>query len=66
MLLLMVMGLGVAAYHPEGYRTATAVAGRRKATALSWFSVGGNLGFALGPPMITFLVLRFGLRGASE
>jgi FSR family fosmidomycin resistance protein-like MFS transporter len=37
LLLVIVMGLGVAAYHPEGYRTAASVAGDRRATALSWF-----------------------------
>ena len=56
-------GLGVAAYHPEGYRTANQVAGDRKATGLSLFSIGGNIGIALGPPAVTFLVPRFGLPG---
>src|SRR5262245_37767814 len=32
LLLVMITGFGVAAYHPEGYRTATAVAGDRKVT----------------------------------
>ncbi|PYN17851.1 MAG: MFS transporter [Candidatus Rokuibacteriota bacterium] len=54
--LVLLMGFGVAAYHPEGYKTATSVAGERKATALSWFSLGGNVGVALGPPVITALV----------
>src|SRR5881296_2509631 len=54
--LVLVMGMGVAAWHPEGYKTATGVAGARKATALSWFSLGGNVGLALGPPVITSLV----------
>ena len=36
--LVMITGFGVAAYHPEGYRTATAVAGARKATGVSVFS----------------------------
>ena len=40
--LVMVSGFGVAAYHPEGYRTATQVAGERKATGVSIFSTGGN------------------------
>lgn len=62
--LVVVMGLGVAAYHPEGYRTATSVAGDRKATALSWFSLGGNIGIALGPPAITALIAAFGLAGS--
>ena len=47
------LGLGVAAYHPEGYKTAYQVAGDRKATGLSLFSIGGNVGIALGPPLIT-------------
>lgn len=40
--LVMITGFGVAAYHPEGYRTATAVAGERKATGVSIFSTGGT------------------------
>jgi FSR family fosmidomycin resistance protein-like MFS transporter len=62
--LVLVMGFGVAAYHPEGYKTATSVAGERKATALSWFSLGGNVGVALGPPVITALVTAVGLAGS--
>src|SRR5213594_878825 len=62
--LVIVMGLGVAAYHPEAYKTATSVAGERKATALSWFSLGGNVGVALGPPVITALVTVVGLTGS--
>src|SRR5712691_3247132 len=61
--LVLVMGLGVAAWHPEGYKTATGVAGDRKATALSWFSLGGNVGLALGPPVITSLVTSLSLAG---
>src|SRR6184192_2751561 len=57
--LVLVMGMGVAAWHPEGYKTATGVAGDRKATALSWFSLGGNVGLALGPPVITLLIAGF-------
>src|SRR5712692_10262921 len=61
--LIVIMGLGVAAYHPEGYRTATGVAGDRKATALSWFSLGGNIGSASGPLIAAFLITMFGLGG---
>src|SRR5499426_4378997 len=53
--LVMITGFGVAAYHPEGYRTATAVAGERKATGVSIFSTGGNIGIAVGPPLVTAL-----------
>jgi MFS transporter, FSR family, fosmidomycin resistance protein len=61
--LVVVMGLGVAAWHPEGYKTATVVAGDRKATALSWFSLGGNVGIAVGPPLMTWLIVGFGADG---
>ncbi len=64
LLLVIVSGVGIASYHPEGYRTATHVAGERKATGVSIFSTGGNLGIALGPPIITALVTIFGLRGS--
>jgi FSR family fosmidomycin resistance protein-like MFS transporter len=62
--LVLLMGFGIAAYHPEGYKTATGVAGERKATALSWFSLGGNAGIACGPPVITVLVTTIGLAGS--
>jgi MFS transporter, FSR family, fosmidomycin resistance protein len=62
--LVMITGFGVAAYHPEGYRTATAVAGARKATGVSIFSTGGNIGIALGPPLLTALLTGFGLVGS--
>src|SRR6266446_276504 len=62
--LVMVTGFGVAAFHPEGYRTATQVAGERKATGVSIFSTGGNIGVALGPPLITALVTTLGLAGS--
>ncbi len=64
LVLVVITGFGVAAYHPEGYRTATAVAGQRKVTGVSIFSTGGNVGVALGPPLITALVTGFGLPGS--
>jgi FSR family fosmidomycin resistance protein-like MFS transporter len=60
---VLVSGLGIAIFHPEAARFANFVAGRQKATGMRWFSVGGNLGFALGPLLLTPLVLLFGLRG---
>jgi FSR family fosmidomycin resistance protein-like MFS transporter len=62
-LLVVLMGVGVAAWHPEGYRTATGVAGERKATALSYFSLGGNVGIALGPLVGTALVATWSTPG---
>jgi MFS transporter, FSR family, fosmidomycin resistance protein len=60
---IMVSGLGVAAFHPEASRFANYVSGARRATGMSLFSVGGNAGFALGPIVVTPLVLAFGLPG---
>ena len=62
--LVVITGFGVAAYHPEGYRTATAVAGDRKTTGVSIFSTGGNIGIALGPPLLTVLLTTYGLPGS--
>src|SRR5690349_9588306 len=56
-------GLGVAAFHPEGARYANYASGSRRGTGMSFFSVGGNAGFALGPILITPAVLAFGLSG---
>jgi FSR family fosmidomycin resistance protein-like MFS transporter len=61
---LMLSGLGVAAFHPEAARSMNAAAGERKATGMSFFSIGGTAGFALGPLLATGLMLAFGLRGA--
>lgn len=57
-------GLGVAAFHPESARFANYVSGTGRARGMSFFSVGGNAGFALGPVITTPLVLYFGLPGS--
>ncbi|MFF3176642.1 MFS transporter [Streptomyces sp. NPDC057900] len=56
-----VSGIGVAAYHPESARVARLVS-RGSHTAMGWFSVGGNLGFAAAPLMVTAVVSSGGLR----
>jgi FSR family fosmidomycin resistance protein-like MFS transporter len=58
-----VSGVGVAAYHPEAARVARAVAGGRH-TGMSWFSFGGNAGFALAP-LLVFAVMGVGGLDAS-
>lgn len=62
---MMVSGIGVAVFHPEAARWMNLVAGQKRATAMSIFSVGGNLGFAIGPLLTTSLLLMFGLPGAA-
>jgi FSR family fosmidomycin resistance protein-like MFS transporter len=61
-LAICLSGIGVAAYHPEATRTARGVAGN-STQAMSWFSVGGNIGIALGPVLVTPVLLVTGLRG---
>ena len=63
LLLVVVSGLGVAAYHPEGSKFAAYASGRRRASGMSLFSIGGNVGYALGPTATTPLVLALGLTG---
>ncbi|MDQ6842335.1 MAG: MFS transporter, partial [Actinomycetota bacterium] len=60
---VVLSGIGVAAFHPEGSRFANYVSGARRASGMSLFSVGGNLGYAVGPILMTPLVLAFGLHG---
>ncbi len=56
-------GLGVAAFHPEAARQAYLACGDRRATGMSWFTVGGVVGFALAPMLTTALVVGWGIRG---
>ncbi|MGK5640773.1 MFS transporter [Streptomyces sp. URMC 126] len=56
-----VTGIGVAAYHPESARVARrASAGSH--VAMGWFSLGGNLGFAAAPLLVSAVVATGGLR----
>jgi FSR family fosmidomycin resistance protein-like MFS transporter len=63
LVLVIVSGVGVAAFHPEGSKFAAYVSGRRRASGMAAFSIGGNVGFALGPLAVGGLVAAFGLRG---
>ncbi|MBB5779781.1 MFS transporter [Nonomuraea jabiensis] len=56
-------GLGVAAYHPESARLAR-IASEGSHVRMSWFSLGGTLGFASAPVLVTPLLAGWGL-GAS-
>jgi MFS transporter, FSR family, fosmidomycin resistance protein len=58
---VLASGVGVAAYHPEASKFASYVSGRRRASGMSLFSVGGNVGFAIGPLLASFFVITLGL-----
>ncbi|MCM2416996.1 MFS transporter [Streptomyces sp. RKAG293] len=58
-----VSGIGIAAYHPESARMAR-TASRGSHTAMGWFSLGGNLGFATAPLLVAAVIATGGLRAS--
>jgi FSR family fosmidomycin resistance protein-like MFS transporter len=60
-LLVGLAGLGTAAFHPRAMMDVYWVSGSRLGFGAAVFTTGGNLGFALGPVVGSFLVLGFGL-----
>lgn len=60
---VVVCGIGIASFHPEGFKTAHFFTGEKKATGMSIFAVGGSLGFALGPIWALTLVTTFDFKG---
>jgi FSR family fosmidomycin resistance protein-like MFS transporter len=63
LLCVILTGVGIAIFHPEGFKTAYYFTGDKKVTGMSIFAVGGNLGIALGPMVAMTLVTFFGLKG---
>ena len=57
-------GLGQGSYHPEAFKTTHSLGGKKKATAISLFLVGGGLGYAVGPLAATLFVKYLGLKGS--
>jgi len=53
-------GIGVAAFHPASASRAREVSGGDH-VLMSWYSLGGNFGFALGPVIVAITVGIFGL-----
>lgn len=60
-------GIGSALFHPDGGRMANYVSGVKKGKGISLFSVGGNMGGAIGPMLAVFGITMLGgdLRGAA-
>src|SRR6516225_6770431 len=61
---IAVSGFGISAFHPEAARRVRYLSGSRQATTMSLFTVGGMVGFALGPLFITPTLMVLGTRGA--
>jgi FSR family fosmidomycin resistance protein-like MFS transporter len=60
---VVVSTAGVAAYHPEGARWARRVSGGRINADMGVFSLGGSVGYALGPLLVAAALAPLGLRG---
>ena len=60
-LILIVGGLGAAAFHPPAAALAHRLGGDRPGFAMSVYITGGTLGFSLGPLMFAPFAERFGL-----
>jgi FSR family fosmidomycin resistance protein-like MFS transporter len=63
LLCVILSGLGVAGFHPEGFKAAYHFTGDKKATGMSIFSVGGNFGIAVGPILALTIVTSLGMKG---
>lgn len=63
LVILLATGVGVASFHPQSFALAGSLGGARRATALSVFVTGGELGYALGPLYVAPIVGVVGLRG---
>jgi MFS transporter, FSR family, fosmidomycin resistance protein len=63
LLLIFAGGLGVAAFHPEGAKCAAYASGRKRASGMSYFNIGGNTGYALGAFVTGLFVAGIGLGG---
>ena len=59
--ILVVGGLGAAAFHPPAAALAHRLGGDRPGLAMSVYITGGTLGFSLGPLMFAPFAERFGL-----
>jgi len=62
-LALTLAGLGTAAFHPVASMAAAHVSGSQRGLGMSFFSAGGNLGFAVGPILIAWVLPWLGLKG---
>ena len=65
LLAILTSAIGVAVFHPEAYRYANYYSGLQTATGMGIFSVGGTLGYAMGPLLLTFLVVQGGLSATA-
>jgi MFS transporter, FSR family, fosmidomycin resistance protein len=59
------IGVGSAVFHPEASRVAHAASGPKRGLGQSIFQVGGNFGQSLGPLMVALIFIPFGQHGVT-
>jgi len=64
LLMAVITGVGIAAYHPVAARLINIRGGNKISTAMGVFGMAGNIGFTLGPLLAVWAVLEWGLRGS--
>lgn len=57
-------GIGSAVMHPEAGKYSAMLSGARRASGISIFQIGGQLGYALGPAAIALLAAHDAARGS--
>ena len=62
-LCIILGGIGNSALHPQGAAMIGDIGNRRAGFSMSVWQIGGTLGMALGPLIVTLVVSIFGLRG---
>jgi len=64
-MLAVASGIGIAAFHPQAARLVNFAGAAKKGTSMSFFGLGGTLGFAIGPILATTAIITMGLKGTS-
>jgi FSR family fosmidomycin resistance protein-like MFS transporter len=62
---VVLTGIGTAAFHPVASIAVARASGAQRGLGMSFFSAGGNLGFAIGPAVGAWLMTRFGMSGTA-
>ncbi|MEO6990280.1 MAG: MFS transporter [Candidatus Baltobacteraceae bacterium] len=57
---IIVGGIGSAIMHPEAGKYSAMLSGTRRASGISIFQLGGQIGYAIGPALVAILLARFG------
>lgn len=61
MILVLLGGLGVAAFHPSAASLTGSYAGAKRSLSVSVFAAAGAVGFATGPLLILWVITSFGI-----